>query len=105
MKRLANLKNSSSNNTHNPAKKSMGNQALFKQNRHWPKNNPYPQSSYPVKPQSSASARPSTNTGVSHHNGSFTSYDDAVSSTNAPLRSNRSTAPTFATNPETIHSE
>ena len=104
MKRLANLKNSGSN-THNPTKKSMGNQVLFKQNRHWPKNNPYPQSSYPPKPQSFASGRPSTNTGVSHHNGSFTSYDDAVSNVNAPLRSNRSAAPTLATNPETIHSE
>jgi len=104
MKRLANLKNSGSN-AHNPTKKSMGNQVLFKQNKHWPKNNPYPQSSYPLKPQSFASGRPSTNTGISHHNGSFTSYDDGVSSANAPLRSNRSAAPTLATNPETIHSE
>jgi len=106
VKRFANFRNSSSANGFNSTKKSNGNHVLFKQNKPGQKNNPYPQSSYPLKQQNSyASGRPSTNTAPSHHNGSFTSYEDAISGANVPLRSNRSAALTFATNPETVHSE
>lgn len=103
VKKFANFRNGGSIGGHNTTKK---NQVLFKQNKHWPKNNnPYPQSSYPLKQTSCASGRPSTNAGTYHHHGSFTSYEDAVSGSNVPLRSNRSAAPTLATNTETVHSE
>ena len=103
VKRFANFRNSSHANSFSTAKKSNGNHVLFKQHKPWPKNNPYPQSSYPLKQQTSCGQ--STNTAPSHHNGSFTSYEDAISGANVPLRSNRSAAPTFATNPETVNSE
>lgn len=92
VKRFANFRNNNSVNGHKPS-------------RHFGRNNPYPQSSYPLKQTSCPSERPSTNTAISHHNGSFTSYEGAVSGSNIPLRSNRSAAPTLATNPETVHSE
>lgn len=105
MKRLASLKTSAST-PHSP-KKSQSRKARQLNG----KNNPYPESGYittrPTAP-STISGRASSFTPASVTSGrvnSFGSYEDSIGSPHAPMRSNKSTAPTLATNPETIHSE
>ncbi|KAK3044775.1 hypothetical protein LTS18_000384, partial [Coniosporium uncinatum] len=71
------------------------------------KNNPYPESGHLHRTPagsstngcSSYSARDSTRPA------SYTSYEDDSSVRNRPMLSNKSAAPTLATNPETIHSD
>lgn len=102
MKRLANLKSSTSDAPHTSAKKSQST-SQTKSKKSAIKNNPYPQSGHfngngndhlsfgsPVTPRS---------------NESFTSVEDgALGHHQALAKSNKSTAPTVATNPETVHS-
>ncbi|KAF2117790.1 hypothetical protein BDV96DRAFT_685455 [Lophiotrema nucula] len=101
MKRLANLK-SSSDSPNASGKKSQG-PSQAKSKKAGLKNNPYPESgtlnnrdgnghlsfSSPVSPRS---------------NESFTSVEERGSTHQRPMASNKSTAPTVATNPETVNS-
>ncbi|KAF2184402.1 hypothetical protein K469DRAFT_666895 [Zopfia rhizophila CBS 207.26] len=102
MKRLANLKSSTSDSPNTSSKKGHGtSQAKAKKSA--AKNNPYPESGHfrgngnghlsfssPVSPRS---------------NESFTSVEEGDSAHHHALaKSNKSTAPTVATNPETVHS-
>src|ERR1700761_2509593 len=108
MKRLASLKNAATPSPHNTEKKTHHNHSLARARKHWnTKNNPYPESGYLQKPPpaSTASARASSFSPGSERISSFASYEDSASTHNAPLRSNKSTAPTLATNAETIHSD
>lgn len=110
MKRLANLKNSTSSSAPHSEKKTLSKGSK----RQWSgkANNPYPESGYitntrPTAP-STISGRASSFTPASVTSGrvgSFASYEDSTGGPNAPLRSNKSTAPTLATNPETIASD
>jgi hypothetical protein len=91
MKRLANLKPSSSdapNKKSNNAKKAAA------------KNNPYPESGY-INTNVSSVSTPAT----PRSNESYTSVDEsALGQRQALAKSNKSTAPTVATVPETVHS-
>lgn len=104
MKRLANLKPSASDSPNSSGKKNQGAAQPKSKKTAAKKNNPYPESgrfdtggnghlsfSSPVTPRS---------------NESFTSVEEGGSSgqQRALAKSNKSTAPTVATNPETIHS-
>ena len=109
MKRLANLKNStSSNNAPNNDKKSALSRTKRKVNN---LNNPYPESGFvrPPAAPSTFSGRASSFTPASITSdgraASFASYEDSTGGRDAPMRSNKSAAPTLATNPETIHSD
>jgi len=82
--------------------------SLSRARKHWNvKNNPYPESGNLHRPQapSTVSGRVSSHAPPSERVGSFTSYEDSASTNNVPVRSNKSTAPTLATNPETIYSD
>ncbi|KIW05350.1 uncharacterized protein PV09_03866 [Verruconis gallopava] len=106
MKRLANLKSSGSA-LHNEKK------SLSRNKRK--NNNPYPESGYVgngvarPKAPSTISGRASSFTPASVNSGrvgSFASYADSTTGgPNIVIRSNKSTAPTLATNPETIQSD
>ena len=103
MKRLANLKNVSSNSPHSTSKKHSHHLSDKKNTI----SNPYPESGY-VDGHSSGSppyGRRSTTTAASHNDGSFMSYEDPSTTSHVVMRSNRSTAPTLATNPDTIGSD
>ena len=108
MKRLANFKNSSSNTPYNSSKKTSNGTSTNK-NKTWnANNNPYPESGHPrVLPTASSvnSRRFSTNTTPSQMDDSFVSYEDQITPSHVVMRSNRSTAPTLATNAETINSD
>ncbi|TID13655.1 hypothetical protein E2P81_ATG01594 [Venturia nashicola] len=84
--------------------------SLSRARKHWNvKNNPYPESSHLHKPAAPPSVI--SGAGASSHGptsprvGSFTSYEDSASNANVPVRSNKSAAPTLATNAETIYSD
>ncbi|KAF2086027.1 hypothetical protein K490DRAFT_74611 [Saccharata proteae CBS 121410] len=99
MKKLAGLKGSS----HPPAPSKSKNKACHKNN------NPYPESGYlhrPAPAATSANGHLSFSEPISHRQ-SYDSADDASgrSQQEAPNVSNKSAAPTLATNPETIYSE
>lgn len=115
MKRLANLKNPTSDATvvgtdkrtnyspHSKGKKSNGS-----------KNNPYPISGKPNNTpiDTGGNARPSFCTPPSGHSVSYASLSQSKTSIpvshddqQAPTIGNRSMAPTMSTNPETVHSE
>jgi hypothetical protein len=111
MKRLANLKNSATTSTspQPSAEKKHHIATGSKAKKHWNgKNNPYPESGHlhkPPAPSVTSGGRTSSFSPGSERVGSFTSYEDSMSANNVPLRSNKSTAPTLATNAETIHSD
>ncbi|KAF2262311.1 hypothetical protein CC78DRAFT_534966 [Lojkania enalia] len=101
MKRLANLKSSASDSPNTAGKKGQG-ASQSKSKKSAVKNNPYPESgtfnnrgnghlsfSSPVSPRSHES---------------FTSVEEGDADHHRALASNKSTAPTVATNPETVHS-
>lgn len=98
MKRLANLKPSSSES---PSKKSNGTSPP-KTKKGAAKNNPYPESGHPTTTAPGLSfSTPATQRSKE----SFTSVEDAASEQQRALaKSNRSTAPTVATIPETVNS-
>ncbi|OAL47075.1 hypothetical protein IQ07DRAFT_128510 [Pyrenochaeta sp. DS3sAY3a] len=97
MKRLANLKPSSSDSPSGSGKKSS---AAAKKSA---KNNPYPESGYI---DTSGPARRSYSTpDTPRSNGSYTSVEESTSGQRQALaKSNKSTAPTVATVPDTVHS-
>ncbi|KAF2399240.1 hypothetical protein EJ06DRAFT_583178 [Trichodelitschia bisporula] len=101
MKRLASLKSTTS-----PQASEKKAQPLQKTKRHWNKNNPYPESGVPASLDrcSNRASRASTSQASERASSSFESAD-SVSAMNAPIRSNKSAAPTLATNAETIHSD
>jgi hypothetical protein len=104
MKRLANLKPSSSESPSGSGKKSTStSQAKTKKAAAAAKNNPYPESGF-VNTNAPAHLSFSTpNTPRSKE--SFTSVEEGTSEQQRALaKSNRSTAPTVATVPETVHS-
>lgn len=107
MKRLASLKNAASS-PHTSEKKHHI-PSVSKGKKHWSgKNNPYPESGHISRPAAASvlsSDRPSSFSPGSERVSSFASYDDSMSLNNVPMRSNKSTAPTLATNAETIHSD
>lgn len=110
MKRLTNLRNSPSDSPHNWGKKSHI-QALAKSKKPPElKTNPYPESGrIENHRQSGTSDELQTNsvsTGVSGTNGSYSSLTEEIEDGNRPvIVSNKSAAPTVATNPETVHSD
>lgn len=106
IKRLANLKSSSdSPNTSN--KKNQG-ASTSKSKKAAIKNNPYPQSSHlngTANADSHGNGQLSFSTAASPHSReSFTSVEDSASRQEPLHKSNKSTAPTVATNVETVHS-
>lgn len=103
MKRLANLKNSSSSETPNASNKKNNGPSPSKSKKSALKNNPYPESGhFPA----SNNGHLSFSSPVSRTNDSFTSIEEQDSGHQRTLAtSNKSTAPTVATNPETVHSE
>ncbi|KAF2431945.1 hypothetical protein EJ08DRAFT_648602 [Tothia fuscella] len=109
MKRLANLKNSTSANSSSPQngeKKHNHIPSVSKAKKHWNgKNNPYPESGHLHKaPEPSIlSGNASSYNPGSDRPGSFGSNESFGH--NPPLRSNRSAAPTLATNAETVSSD
>ncbi|QDS76277.1 hypothetical protein FKW77_001774 [Venturia effusa] len=109
MKRLEKFKNRASASPNNPEQKAH-NHSLSRARKHWNvKNNPYPESSHlhrPAAPPSILSGAAASSYGpTSPRVGSFTSYEDSASNGNVPVRSNKSAAPTLATNAETIYSD
>ncbi|KAF2467129.1 uncharacterized protein BDR25DRAFT_292970 [Lindgomyces ingoldianus] len=103
MKRLANLKPSTSDSPNASGKKGQG-AAHSKSKKSAAKNNPYPQSGHF---RGNGNGHPSFSSPVStaRSNESFTSVEEASAGHQGVLAtSNKSTAPTVATNPETIHS-
>lgn len=103
MKRLANLKGSTSDSPNASGKKNQG-AAQQKSKKTAAKNNPYPESGHFNGNGNGHLSFSSPVTGRS--NESFTSADEGSGSGQhrALAKSNKSTAPTVATNPETIHS-
>ncbi|KAF2625334.1 hypothetical protein BU25DRAFT_412769 [Macroventuria anomochaeta] len=99
MRRLANLKPSSSDNQNGTGKKSNG--AAKKASA---KNNPYPESGH-INPDAPGRLSYSTpDTPQSHE--SFTSAEEAAAAQQRQhAKSTRSNAPTVATMPETVHSQ
>lgn len=99
MKRLANFKSTDSPNS--SSKKS--NAVAPSKGKKSAKNNPYPESGYI---NTNAPARPSISTpGTPRSKESFTSVEESTSCQQRTLaKSTRSTAPTVATNPETVNS-
>ena len=110
MKRLTNLRNSPSDSPHNWGKKSHI-QSLAKSKKPTVlKTNPYPESGRIENPRYSSTSDElqanSVSTGVSGTNGSYSSLTEELEDGNRPvIISNRSAAPTVATNPETVHSD
>ncbi|KAF2101056.1 hypothetical protein NA57DRAFT_36089 [Rhizodiscina lignyota] len=109
MKRLANLKNSSTSPQRAEKKhhglghsKSKSHQIPSKNN------NPYPESGHlhrPAQSTAGANGRLSYSTARSEAASDYSSYVESNGVTDAPGRSNKSAAPTVATNPGTIHSD
>ncbi|KAF2833414.1 hypothetical protein CC86DRAFT_9493 [Ophiobolus disseminans] len=102
MKRLANLKPSSSESPSGSGKKSSG-ASQPKTKKAAAKNNPYPESGYANtnEPGHLSFSTPATQRSKE----SFTSVEDGASEQQRALaKSNRSTAPTVATVPETVRS-
>ena len=110
MKRLTNLRNSPSDSPHNWGKKSHI-QSLAKSKKPSElKSNPYPESGrIENNRQSGTSDELQTNsvsTGLSGTNGSYPSLAEGLEDDNRPvIVSNKSAAPTVATNPDTVHSD
>ena len=104
MKRLANLKNSSSSDTPNASgKKSHGPLQSKAKKSTTAKNNPYPESGHF---RAGGNGHLSFSSPTSHTDGSYASLEEQDSGHRRTLAtSNKSTAPTVATNPETVHSE
>jgi hypothetical protein len=102
MKRLANLKSSTSDAPHK--EKSQGT-SQAKSKKTAAKNNPYPESGH-FNGNGNGNDHLSYNSPITPRSReSFTSVEDAGSGHHQRLaKSNKSTAPTVATNPETIHS-
>ena len=99
MRRLANLKSSSSDNQNGTGKKNSG--ATKKASA---KNNPYPESGRinPDAPSHLSFSTPNT----PHSHESFTSAEEAAAAQQRQhAKSTRSNAPTVATVPETVHSQ
>jgi hypothetical protein len=111
MKRLANLKSSGTTSTspQPSAEKKHHISPVSKAKKHWSgKNNPYPESGHlhrPPAPSVTSGGRTSSFSPGSERVGSFTSYEDSMSANNVPVRSNKSAAPTLATNAETVNSD
>lgn len=106
MKRLANLKSSTSDAQNAPGKKGQG-VSTAKAKKAAAKNNPYPESShFNSNGNGNGNAHLSFSTPASpRSDGSFTSIEEASAGHHQALaKSNKSTAPTVATNPETVHS-
>lgn len=102
MKRLASLKPSSSDSPSGSGKKN-SNTLQSKTKKSGAKNNPYPESGY-VNPDAPGHLSFST-PGTPRSKESFTSAEEGTSEQQRALaKSNRSTAPTVATVPETVHS-
>jgi hypothetical protein len=111
MKRLANLKSSSTSPEREKKNKQAAN-GTFKAKHsgfHAKPNYPYPESGHLHKPGPAANSvneRLSFQTSPMSDTTSFvSSYEDPNGNMHAPVRSTKSAAPTLATNPETIHSE
>ena len=116
MKRLANLKNSSSDSSSNSAsKRSQHPPPLKSRKDNTPKNNPYPSSSKSKKDASipnsgnghlsfytPPSGRSVSNLSPSHSKLSLPASSDGQP---APTISNKSAAPTVSTNPDTVNSD
>jgi hypothetical protein len=101
MKRLANLKNSSSSDAPNNAGKKSQSASQSKGKKAAAKNNPYPESGHF---RSTNNGHLSFSSPVSNTHDSYTSLEDA-SHHHGLATSNRSKAPTVATNNDTVHSE
>ncbi|KAF1997533.1 hypothetical protein P154DRAFT_496749 [Amniculicola lignicola CBS 123094] len=102
VKRLANLKSSTSDSPNASSKKGQG-QAPPKSKKAAAKNNPYPESGRinTNGPNHLSFSTP----GSPHSNESFTSVEEDSSAHHHRVeKSNKSTAPTVATNPETVRS-
>ncbi|KAF2740662.1 hypothetical protein EJ04DRAFT_481852 [Polyplosphaeria fusca] len=101
MKRLANLKSSTSDSPNASGKKSQA-VTQTKTKKHATKNNPYLESG---TLQGNGNGHLSFSSPVSpRSHDSFTSGEEAGSDHHRALASNKSTAPTVATNPGTVHS-
>jgi hypothetical protein len=110
MKRLEKFKNRASASPTADSEQKAHNHSLSRARKHWNvKNTPYPESSHlhrPAAPPSVLSGAGASSYGpASPRVGSFTSYEDSTSNGNVPMRSNKSAAPTLATNAETIYSD
>ncbi|KAL2355572.1 hypothetical protein BJ546DRAFT_840203 [Cryomyces antarcticus] len=109
MKRLANLKNSSSYSPTTSTKKTNGlsPSKSKKASLAAAKNNPYLELGHRRRPSaaSSGNGQSSFSTSVPPNRGSYGSLINDGGGRNAPTTSNRSNAPTVATNPETVHSD
>ncbi|KAF2491060.1 hypothetical protein BU16DRAFT_530628 [Lophium mytilinum] len=103
MKRLANLKNSSSSDAPNGTGKKNQSASQSKGKKAAAKNNPYPESGH-FRSSNNGHLSFSDPTSASNTNGSYTSLEEA-SHHRAFATSNKSTAPTVATNNDTVHSE
>ena len=110
MKRLTNLRNSPSDSPHTRGKK--GHIQSFTKSKKVPelKSNPYPQSGRIENHRQSIGSdelqTSSVSTGVSRTNESYPSLVEETDRSNRPVTvSNKSAAPTVATNPETVHSD
>lgn len=103
MKRLANLKSSSSDSTNGSSKKG----SPSKSKKSIIKNNPYPESGYMHRQSATNGNRSlSVSSPILRSNRSYTSVDEDDSSFRQRIPTgNKSAAPTVATNPETINSD
>lgn len=107
MKRLANLKSSSSSDSPSGSSKKT-HIPLHQKSKKLPvNNNPYPESGHFQQNDSSSNGNGhlSFSSPISRTNDSYTSLEEDECPGQAPAKSNKSTAPTVATNPETIHSD
>lgn len=106
VRRFANLRNSSLDS---PRSSKKGHLHSKSEKAPVIKNNPYPESGYMHRPppaDSSANGHLSfSTTPISRDNESYASNDGDSVSQNAPAVSDKSAAPTLATNPETVHSD
>lgn len=111
MKRLANLKGSSTSPQKEHKHHTNGTLKSKTGHFHSKNNNPYPESGHLHRnspgPSNAAAAngRLSLSTALSDATSFTGSYEDSNGNISAPMRSNKSAAPTLATNPETIHSD
>ncbi|KAF2018132.1 hypothetical protein BU24DRAFT_421133 [Aaosphaeria arxii CBS 175.79] len=109
IKRLANLKSSTSDSPHSSGKKAQGSPSKSKKGA-GKNNNPYPESGHlnttNANTSSPGNGHLSFSTSVSpHSNESFTSVEERNTDCQQTVdKSNKSTAPTVATNVETVHS-
>ena len=102
MKRLANLKSSSSDPPNASSKKGS---PQTKKKSAGKNNNPYPESGF-VRPPNGNGHLSFSSPPTPHSNDSLTSIEGSDAGHHHALaRSNKSTAPTVATNPGTVHSE